>query len=252
MFLAKHSPPLISYHGNNEWPILKLLISKDDLYTGLKSHKVLWRSAKLFLRYLAKTLRGDHFAPPQSPNRVNCLCSFVKSVCWKFYVVVAFRVWFHNLANAKRETWYALVVNFDLIFMHQTHRPESLKSLGEEQPFWLTDRPKASLWVNAITCAEIAPVGCCLGEPTCNSSSMQGHTDEYILTIQLWCLSSNQPFTAIEIPWHSCVEQVNNEISGLSSLRWRCAVRLRMSLDNQHGIGLCNLCAAQSFFLDKK
>ena len=37
--------------------------------------------------------------------------------------------------------------------------------------------------------------------------------------------SSNQPFTAIKIPCHSCVEQVNNEISGLSSLRWRCAVR---------------------------
>ena len=25
MFLAKHSP-LIGYHGNNEWPIIKLLI----------------------------------------------------------------------------------------------------------------------------------------------------------------------------------------------------------------------------------
>ena len=34
----------------------------------------------------------------------------------------------------------------------------------------------------------------------------------------------------------SCVEQVNNEISGLSSLRWRCAVRLCMSLENQHAI----------------
>ena len=46
--------------------------------------------------------------------------------------------------------------------------------LYEEQiPFWLTDRPKDSLWVNAITCAESAPVGCCLGEPTCNSSSVR-------------------------------------------------------------------------------
>ena len=24
--------PLIGYHGNNEWPILKLLILSDDLY----------------------------------------------------------------------------------------------------------------------------------------------------------------------------------------------------------------------------
>ena len=92
--------------------------------------------------------------------------------------------------------------------------------------FWLTDRPKDGLWVNAITCAEIAPVGCCLGEPTCNSSSVQGHTDKDMLTIHH---SSNQPFTAIKIPWHPCVEQVNNEISGLSSLRRRCAVRLCMS-----------------------
>ena len=30
MFLAKHSP-LIGYHGNNGWPITKLLILKDDL-----------------------------------------------------------------------------------------------------------------------------------------------------------------------------------------------------------------------------
>ena len=33
--LAKHSP-LIGYHGNNEWPIPKLLISNDDLYNCLK------------------------------------------------------------------------------------------------------------------------------------------------------------------------------------------------------------------------
>ena len=39
MFLAKHSP-LIGYHGNSKWPILKLLILKDDLYIGLKSHNV--------------------------------------------------------------------------------------------------------------------------------------------------------------------------------------------------------------------
>ena len=60
------------------------------------------------------------------------------------------------------------------------------------------------------------------GEPTCNSSSVQGHTDEGILTIHH---SSNQPFTTIKILWHSCVEQVNNENSGLSSLRWRWAER---------------------------
>ena len=41
MFLAKHSSPLIGYHGNNKLPILKLFISKDNLYNGLKSHKVL-------------------------------------------------------------------------------------------------------------------------------------------------------------------------------------------------------------------
>ena len=57
--------------------------------------------------------------------------------------------------------------------------------------FWLTDRPKDGLWVNAITCAEIAPVGCCLGEPTCNSSSVQGHTDEtywLYITVRTNCL----------------------------------------------------------------
>ena len=31
--------PLIGYHGNSEWPILKLLILKDDLYIGLKITK---------------------------------------------------------------------------------------------------------------------------------------------------------------------------------------------------------------------
>ena len=62
MFLDKHSP-LISYHGNNEWPIRKPLILKDDLYICLKSHKVSWRSAKPFLRYLAKP-SGGHFTPP--------------------------------------------------------------------------------------------------------------------------------------------------------------------------------------------
>ena len=45
MFLAKHSP-LIGYHGNNEWAMLKLFITKDEQYNGLKSHKVSWRSAK--------------------------------------------------------------------------------------------------------------------------------------------------------------------------------------------------------------
>ena len=48
MFLAKHSP-IIDYHGNNEWRILKLLILKDDLYNGLKSRKVSLRSAEPFL-----------------------------------------------------------------------------------------------------------------------------------------------------------------------------------------------------------
>ena len=39
MFQAS-TPPLIDYRGNNEWPIVKLLILKDDLYIGIKSHKV--------------------------------------------------------------------------------------------------------------------------------------------------------------------------------------------------------------------
>ena len=60
-------PPLIGYHGNNEWPMLKLLIFKDDLYIGLKSHKVSWRLAKLFLRYSAKILRGHVVASPPPP-----------------------------------------------------------------------------------------------------------------------------------------------------------------------------------------
>ena len=51
-------PLLISYHGNTEWPILKLFTLKDDIYNDLKSHKVWWRSAKLFLRYFVKTLKG--------------------------------------------------------------------------------------------------------------------------------------------------------------------------------------------------
>ena len=128
---------------------------------------------------------------------------------------------------------------------HSLIKRRAVKIVDKTVHFWLTDRPKDGLWVNAITFAEIAPVGCCLGEPTCNSSCVQGHTDEDILTIHH---SSNQPFTAIKIPWHSCVEQVNIEISGLSALR----LRLCMSLENQHAIGACNLCAAQSFFLDKK
>ena len=37
--LAKNSP-LIGYHGNNEWPILTLLVSKVDLCNCLKSHNV--------------------------------------------------------------------------------------------------------------------------------------------------------------------------------------------------------------------
>ena len=57
MFLVKHSP-LIGYHGNNELSTRKLLIFKDDLYNDLRSRKVLWRLAELFLRYLAKTLEG--------------------------------------------------------------------------------------------------------------------------------------------------------------------------------------------------
>ena len=65
MFLTKHSP-LTGYHGNNEWPILKLLILKDDLYNGLKCHKVSWRSAKSPLKYLAKTLWGHFALPSQS------------------------------------------------------------------------------------------------------------------------------------------------------------------------------------------
>ena len=64
-------PPLIGYHGNNEWLILKLLIVKDDLYIGLKSHKVSRRLVKPFLRYLAKSLRGPFCPPPSSPNRVK-------------------------------------------------------------------------------------------------------------------------------------------------------------------------------------
>ena len=36
MFLAKHPPPpLIGYHDSNKWPILKLLILKDDLHNCL-------------------------------------------------------------------------------------------------------------------------------------------------------------------------------------------------------------------------
>ena len=50
-------PTLIGYHNNNKWPILKRLILKVDLYMGLKSDRVWWRSAKLFLRYLVKPLR---------------------------------------------------------------------------------------------------------------------------------------------------------------------------------------------------
>ena len=73
MFLAKHSP-LIGYHGNNEWPISKLLILKNGLYNCLKTHKVWGRSAKPFLKYLAKTLRGILPRPwPPSPNRVTSL-----------------------------------------------------------------------------------------------------------------------------------------------------------------------------------
>ena len=41
-FLAKHSR-LIDYHGNNEWPIPKLLTLKDGLYIGLKSQSLLNR-----------------------------------------------------------------------------------------------------------------------------------------------------------------------------------------------------------------
>ena len=64
-------PPLICYHGNNELPILKILILKDDLCNGLKSHKVSWRSAEPFLGYLVKALRGPICPLPPSPNRVN-------------------------------------------------------------------------------------------------------------------------------------------------------------------------------------
>ena len=60
--LCQALPPLIGYHGNN-------LLLKYDLYNCLKSHKVSWRSAKPFLRYLAKTLRG-YFAPP-SPVQIG-------------------------------------------------------------------------------------------------------------------------------------------------------------------------------------
>ena len=62
------TPPLAGCDGNNEWAVLKFLISKDDLYNCLQIHKVWWRSIKPFLRYLAKP-SGGHFAP--SPNRVN-------------------------------------------------------------------------------------------------------------------------------------------------------------------------------------
>ena len=73
MFLAKH-PQLIVYHGNNEWPVLKLFILKDGLNYFLTSHKASWRSAKLFLRYLAKPLNlpAPPTLHPASPNRVKC------------------------------------------------------------------------------------------------------------------------------------------------------------------------------------
>ena len=42
-------------------------VSKDDLYNCRKSPNVWWRSAKPFLRYLAKTFKGSHFEPPPPP-----------------------------------------------------------------------------------------------------------------------------------------------------------------------------------------
>ena len=69
MFLTKHSP--INLLPWQQWTIYpKLSILKDDLYNCLKSHKVWWRMAEPFLRYLAKT-SGGHFAPPPSPSRVK-------------------------------------------------------------------------------------------------------------------------------------------------------------------------------------
>ena len=71
MFSSQALPPLIGYHGNNEWSIPMFLISKDDQYNFLRSHEVWWGYVKPFLRYSAKTLgRGGHFDPP-SPNRVK-------------------------------------------------------------------------------------------------------------------------------------------------------------------------------------
>ena len=72
---SKHSP-LTGYHGNNEKLILKLLILKDDLYNGLKSHKISWRSAKPFLRYLAKLSWR-----PSPPVQIGLSQTFI-TVCW--------------------------------------------------------------------------------------------------------------------------------------------------------------------------
>ena len=62
------TPPLIGYHSNNEGPILKCLILKDDLYNCLEN----------FFEIFSKNPQG-HFAPPPpppSPNRVKG--------CWHF------------------------------------------------------------------------------------------------------------------------------------------------------------------------
>ena len=65
---------------------------------------------------------------------------------------------------------------------------------------------------------------------------------EGILTIHH---SSNQPFTAIKIPCHSCVEQVNNKISELSSLLWRCVVRFLSKLTGNMAVVCCfNSCCS--------
>ena len=76
------TPPLIGYYGNNEWSILKLLISKDGLYIGLKSQKISWRLVKPFLRYLAKPLRGI-FPLPLQIGLTNALTNAVCCrYCW--------------------------------------------------------------------------------------------------------------------------------------------------------------------------
>ena len=48
----------ISYHGNNEWNIFNLLISKDTIEDCLNTTKIWWKSVEVFLRYSEKTLEN--------------------------------------------------------------------------------------------------------------------------------------------------------------------------------------------------